>query len=970
MSKDQQSVASEIAATAAGPELDARLRFASRIAASLVLAVATLILVGGWLLDNPALRSLGLRSAAVLPNTALGLAGAAAALLLLSQGAGLRRHLAGSLCAALPLLIGFLTLVEYAVGRKLGIDDLLITSTGAVAASAGSGRPWIGTALALLLCGLALNVLDRAGRRGQRATEACALAAGFLAITGFLGHIIEGPAVSHADVYVTMALPTAAMVLLLAVALLCARPRDALVADLLQAGKRQGAHARLLVAGFAMALALISYSALLGWQHAIRAREAAVWVTQAREVDASAGELLSVLQDIEIGARSYALVGDRAYLEPYVSGLSRIASVQARLRGLAVDAQLQADLSALDGLIVQRLDIARHLVEVRERFGSDAGRQAIVDGSGKRVMDEIRSLVARLRERNNVLSAQRTADADREAKTVPPLIVITSAASAGLLTLLFLLVLRESWFRHRAESSVDRFFSASLDLLCVAGLDGYFKRLNPAFNELLGYSTEELLARPFLDFVHSDDRAATLREVEKLNHGVPVISFENRYRCKDGSYKWLAWRTQPAISEGLLYATARDMTEQRRVDADLRRSRAQLQSLFESLPGLYLILTPELVIVTASDAYLEATMQRRDQIVGRGLFEVFPDNPDDQDATGTSNLRASLERVRETRAADTMAIQKYDIRRPDGSFEERFWSPVNSPLLGADGQLEYFIHRVEDVTAFVRHESQSKDDTGELHTRLRNMEAEVFRNTTLLQQAKRDLEAANKDLQSFTYSVSHDLRAPLRHVQGYIELLTRETAASPMSDKARRHLQTITDASVEMGNLIDDLLAYSRMGQVEMRETVVSLDDMIQTTMRGLEMAIAGRRIDWVVASLPQVFADPTALQQVFANLLGNAVKYSRLRDPARIEIGTAGEEHGRVILFVRDNGAGFDMQYVHKLFGVFQRLHPSKDFEGTGIGLAIVRQVIIRHGGRVWAEGAVNQGATIYFTLRPAATT
>src|SRR5262249_14378495 len=153
----------------------------------------------------------------------------------------------------------------------------------------------------------------------------------------------------------------------------------------------------------------------------------------------------------------------------------------------------------------------------------------------------------------------------------------------------------------------------------------------------------ELVTRPFIDFIHPDDLSATAREVEKLAQGVPVISFENRYRCKNGEYKWLAWKTQPAPAEGLLQATARDMTEQERADAELARSRAQLQILFESLPGLYLILTPELVIVTASDAYLKATMLRREQMVGRGLFDVFPDNPDDTGATGTSNLRASLE---------------------------------------------------------------------------------------------------------------------------------------------------------------------------------------------------------------------------------------------------------------------------------------------------------------------------------------
>ena len=231
------------------------------------------------------------------------------------------------------------------------------------------------------------------------------------------------------------------------------------------------------------------------------------------------------------------------------------------------------------------------------------------------------------------------------------------------------------------------------------------------------------------------------------------------------------------------------------------------------------------------------------------------------------------------------------------------------------------------------------------------------------------LEESNRELESFSYSVSHDLRAPLRHVQGYAEMLTQEIGPDQLSDKARRHLQTITDASKEMGQLIDDLLAYSRMNQVELHESPVQLDKLVQATIRDLQTATPNRRIEWKVASLPPVTGDPSALKQVLVNLIGNAVKYSAPRDLAQIEIGCVGEEDGRAILFVRDNGVGFDMQYAHKLFGVFQRLHRADEFEGTGIGLAIVQRVIARHHGRVWAEGTLDRGATFYFTLRPATT-
>lgn len=228
------------------------------------------------------------------------------------------------------------------------------------------------------------------------------------------------------------------------------------------------------------------------------------------------------------------------------------------------------------------------------------------------------------------------------------------------------------------------------------------------------------------------------------------------------------------------------------------------------------------------------------------------------------------------------------------------------------------------------------------------------------------LVAANRELESFSYSVSHDLRAPLRHIDGYVQLLGADNG-STLSSEARRHLSVITDASRQMSDLIDDLLEFSRMGQAEMRQASVDLEALIRNSIGKLDIATEGRNIAWNVPTLPWMVGDAAMLRQVFANLLGNAVKYTGPRAVALIEIGSAGEEDGRVILFVRDNGVGFDMQYVDKLFGVFQRLHRADEFEGTGIGLASVRRIIERHGGRVWAEGKPGEGATIYFTLKPA---
>jgi light-regulated signal transduction histidine kinase (bacteriophytochrome) len=226
-----------------------------------------------------------------------------------------------------------------------------------------------------------------------------------------------------------------------------------------------------------------------------------------------------------------------------------------------------------------------------------------------------------------------------------------------------------------------------------------------------------------------------------------------------------------------------------------------------------------------------------------------------------------------------------------------------------------------------------------------------------------ELEAANKELEAFTYSVSHDLRAPLRHVLGYAELLQKQSF-SILDDKARRYMAMILEASKRMGSLIDDLLGFSRIGRAEARKTTVNLDQLVREVIVELGQDTKDRNIAWTIGALPVCYGDRSMLKLVLANLLSNAVKFTRTRAPAKIEIGCAAGKDNQVEVFVTDNGAGFEMQYVNKLFGVFQRLHRAEEFEGTGIGLATVQRIIHRHGGTVRAEGAVDQGATFYFSL------
>lgn len=228
--------------------------------------------------------------------------------------------------------------------------------------------------------------------------------------------------------------------------------------------------------------------------------------------------------------------------------------------------------------------------------------------------------------------------------------------------------------------------------------------------------------------------------------------------------------------------------------------------------------------------------------------------------------------------------------------------------------------------------------------------------------ANGNLEAAFAELEGFSYSVSHDLRAPLRHISGFVALLERNSGEA-LNEQGRRYCQIISDSAHTMGKLIDDLLVFSRTGRSEMNKKPVGLDRLVCAVKEDLQLGAGDRQIDWIVEPLPDVFGDGPMLKQVFANLLGNAVKYTRTRELAQVQIGSSSDDQ-RVVVFVRDNGVGFDMAYQNKLFGVFQRLHDGDEFEGTGIGLATVRRIVQRHGGEVWAEGAPDAGATFYFSL------
>ena len=408
------------------------------------------------------------------------------------------------------------------------------------------------------------------------------------------------------------------------------------------------------------------------------------------------------------------------------------------------------------------------------------------------------------------------------------------------------------------------------------------------------------------------------------------------------------------------------------------------QLLFESAPGLYLVLTPDLTIVAVSNSYLAATMTERSAIVGRGLFEVFPDNPEDASATGVQQLRASLERVLATRAPDTMAVQKYDIRIPGSSqFEARYWSPINSPVLDARGEVQYITHRVEDVTEFVRlreHGSALSKTSEALRSHASRMEAEIYQRAQQVQAANEqlrgvieDLVNANRAKSDFLAMMSHELRTPLNSIIGFSEVLIDARFGS-INERQGRFLANVLSSGRHLLTLISSLLDFSKVeaGKLEVTQQPISLRSIAQEAIVTLQPLADARQIALSVVpetdvadALPLVRADPVRCRQVLYNLLANAIRFT----PAggRVAVHCEPTADGRrVRASVSDTGPGIRPEDHARLFQPFSQLTQSDETArgGTGLGLALSKKLVELMEGTIGVKSVPGAGSTFHIEL------
>jgi PAS domain S-box-containing protein len=506
--------------------------------------------------------------------------------------------------------------------------------------------------------------------------------------------------------------------------------------------------------------------------------------------------------------------------------------------------------------------------------------------------------------------------------------------------------------RNLTESDLakisDALFVEAVTCLALLDRSRRFLRVNASMARRMAKKPEEIQGKECSEIfsiygIESSNTKTSLDRAVETKRPVQVPAMPFKFMDRPGLQTTYCDLTiQPILdAQGeveFLFLSMNEVTERQQMEDDLRYERKLLRLLIDNVPDLMYTKDTACRKTLANMAEVRRLGAKcESDLLGKDDFALHPRElaegffADDQFVIQTGQPLLNKE--------------EYMLNQ-DG---KKGWLLTSKlPLRDEKGQIIGLVGIGRDITERKEAEERVKRLNEELEDRVTKRTAE--------------LEVAYEELEAFSYSVSHDLRAPLRHASGYIDLLLKR-CKSELSEKAQHYLDSIADSVHHMGILIDDLLQFSRTGRVEMRQSVSDMKAIVDDVVRLLNHENPHRSIEWVIGELPAILCDPALLKLVWVNLLNNAVKFTRKKEKAIIEIG-ARESDKEIVFSVHDNGVGFDMRYAQKLFGVFQRLHSLEEFEGTGIGLANVRNIISRHGGRTWGEAKLSEGATFYFTL------
>ena len=510
-------------------------------------------------------------------------------------------------------------------------------------------------------------------------------------------------------------------------------------------------------------------------------------------------------------------------------------------------------------------------------------------------------------------------------------------------------ILRDITERKRAEDALKqseerfRFLVEGVKDYAIFSLnpDGYIGSWNLGAERIKGYRADEIIGRHFSCFYPEEDIRNGKPEQELRTAVREGRAEDEGWRVrKDGSTFW-ASVVITALSDGAgrllgFSKVTRDITERKRAEAALRQSEERFSSAFEHAPIGMALIAPDGCWLKVNRALCHLLGYTSQELSAKRF----------QDITDPDDLEKDLEYVRQMLASeiDTYQMEKRYFHKAG----HIVWALKSASLVRDElGQDLYFILQIQDITERKRVECEIRDLNWQMERQ----------NTELI--------AVNRELESFSYSVSHDLRAPLRAIDGF-SLALLEDCDHKLEPEEKEHLRRVRGATANMGRLIDDMLNLARTARYELVRGRVELSALAREVVSAIQETEPGRRVTFVIAPDAIVEGDRTLLRLVLENLLGNAWKFSSKKPDARVEFGVHSES-GRTVYFVRDNGAGFDMRYADKLFGVFQRLHDGSEFPGSGVGLATVQRIVSRHGGRIWAESAVGEGATFYFVLEAA---